>query len=310
MKTDEFPLLSFPFEEFNLPQAKALQFVQQDCNLVLALNTATGKTAVAMCFFAHELSSHNDTKCLYASPLKAISQERLTEFENVPEWRSFHKLINTSDHFVKPEDFLQARVVILTSETLDSKSRNPRLHGEWLKKTGVLVLDELHLLDDPDRGPALESGIVNFTRLNKNARLVALSATMTNAKEVATWFKSLNDKPTYVVSSDWRPVQLCFHWTGTGGRGTGRWQQEQDMLETAVRVASKHRDEKVLLFVHSKRLGRELVKELRKRRLSAEFYHSGLKKDQRATLESLFQQQHCGLNVLVTTSALAMGVNL
>jgi helicase len=308
MLTSEFKYLTFPFAEFNPPQSEAIKLVENDCNLIAALNTSTGKTAIAMAFFAHELNVKNETKCIYTSPLKAISEERIADFANVREWDDIVKVINTGDYFAKPDDFEKARLVVVTSETLDSKCRNEKLHGEWLKKTGVLVLDEMHLLDEKSRGAALENAIVNFTRINNTARLVGLSATMSNAKEIGSWLKSLNGKPTYVVSSDWRPVKIKLHWVGVDTRK--KWQGEKNMIDSAISVVYLNEKDKTLIFVHSKRIGYVLCDEIVKRGYRCYFYHAGLKKDQRNFLEREFKNTMSGLNVLVTTSALAMGVNL
>jgi len=309
MKTADFPYLSFPFDEFNKPQAQAIQFADKDCNLIVALNTSTGKTAIAMGFFGHEIATQTETKCIYASPLKAISEERLYDLDNMEEWSHVPRIINTGDHMARPEDFDSARIILLTSETLDSKSRNPKSHGTWLKKVGVLVLDEMHLLDEPVRGAALEAGLVNFTKINPNARIVGLSATMSNAKEIASWLKFLNGKPTYCVSSDWRPVKLNKIWLGVRKCGD-KWQTEQDMLDEAVRICKKNPDDKTLLFVHSKRIGKNVTDTLNKKGIKASFYHSGLKPEERNFLGDQFKNRIFDMNVLVTTSALAQGVNL
>jgi helicase len=309
MKTADFPYLNFSFEEFNKPQSKAVKFADQDCNLVVALNTSTGKTAVAMCFFGHEMATKNDTKCVYASPLKAISEERFADLNNYSEWDHIPKMINTSDYMADTDDFEKSRMIIVTSETLDSKSRNEDIHGSWLKKVGVLVIDEMHLLDEPKRGAALEAGLVNFTRINQDARIIGLSATMSNASEIASWLKSLNGKPTYCVSSNWRPVTLNKIWIGTP-KGYDRWESEHNMIDAAVDVVLKNREDKTLLFVHSKRIGNNIVDALVSRDIKAAFYHSGLTPDERKILEEQFKNRLYSLNVLVTTSALAQGVNL
>ena len=309
MKTSDFPYLSFPFEEFNKPQTQAIKFADQDCNLIAALNTSTGKTAIAMCFFGHELATKSDTKCVYASPLKAISEERLSDLDKIDEWNHIPRVINTGDYMARPEDFENARIILLTSETLDSKSRNPKIHGPWLKKVGVLVLDEMHLLDEPVRGAALEAGLVNFTKINPDARIVGLSATMSNAKEIASWLKFLNGKPTYCVSSDWRPVKLNKIWLGVRKFGD-KWQTEQDMSDEAVRICKKNLGDKTLLFVHSKRIGKNITETLNKKGVRAAFYHSGLNPEERRFLGEQFQNRLYDMNVLVATSALAQGVNL
>jgi len=309
MKTSEFAYLNFPFDEFNKPQSEAIQFADKDCNLIVALNTSTGKTAVALCFFAHEIAKQLDTKCIYASPLKAISEERFEELNRFSEWNHIPKIINTSDYMADADDFMVARMIIVTSETLDSKSRNEKIHGEWIKKAGVLVIDEMHLLDEPKRGAALEAGLINFTRINKDARIVGLSATMSNATEIASWLKSLNGKPTYCVSSNWRPVKLNKKWVGVP-KGQDKWQSEQNMMDAAIDIVLKNREDKLLLFVHSKRIGKNIVEALQSYDVKAAFYHSGLTPDERKILGEQFKNRLYSLNVLVTTSALAQGVNL
>ena len=309
MKTSDFKYLNFPFEEFNKPQSEAIQFADKDCNLIVALNTSTGKTAVALSFFAHEIATQPDTKCVYTSPLKAISEERMAQFKTIPEWDHVPKIINTGDYMAEAEDFMSSRLIIVTSETLDSKSRNEKMHGDWLKKVGVLVIDEMHLLDEPIRGAALEAGLVNFTRINKTARIVGLSATMSNSSEVAAWVKSLNGKPTYCVSSDWRPVKLNKKWVGVD-KASNRWETEESMIDAALDIVQKNLDDKILLFVHSKRIGKNITEALLKRDIRAAFYHSGLNPDQRKILGDQFKNRLSSLNVLITTSALAQGVNL
>ena len=218
-------------------------------------------------------------------------------------------MINTGDYMARPEDFSNSRIIILTSETLDSKSRNPTIHGDWLKRVGVLVIDEMHLLDEPVRGAALEAGLVNFTKINTDARIVGLSATMSNAKEIASWLKRLNKKSTYCVSSDWRPVKLRKIWLGVK-KSRDKWQTEEDMSDEAVRICKKNITDKTLLFVHSKRIGKRITETLNKKGIKAAFYHSGLNPEERRFLGEQFQNRLFDMNVLVTTSALAQGVNL
>ena len=119
----------------------------------------------------------------------------------------------------------------------------------------------------------------------------------------------MNGKPTYCVSSDWRPVKLNKIWLGVRKSGD-RWQTEQDMADEAVRICKKHNEDKTLLFVHSKRIGRNITDTLNKKGIKAGFYHSGLKPEERRFLGEQFQNRLYDMNVLVTTSALAQGVNL
>ena len=88
------------------------------------------------------------------------------------------------------------------------------------------------------------------------------------------------------------------------------WQTEEDMADEAVRICKKNPGDKTLLFVHSKRIGKKLTESLNKIGIKASFYHSGLKPEERKFLGERFQNRLYDMNVLVTTSALAQGVNL
>ena len=84
----------------------------------------------------------------------------------------------------------------------------------------TLVIDEFHLLGYKDRGDKLESALIRFVGQNSNIRIIALSATMTNIEELATWISRLNNKDTYVINSIYRPVKLEKHYiTYQGGGG-------------------------------------------------------------------------------------------
>jgi helicase len=71
-----------------------------------------------------------------------------------------------------------------------------------LNELAVIVADEVHLIGDPERGPTLEVIISRFRQLNPQAQLLALSATISNSKELAKWLGAEH------ISSDWRPVKL------------------------------------------------------------------------------------------------------
>ena len=86
-----------------------------------------------------------------------------------------------------------------TNEKADSLLRH---HSPWLSKLTVIVADEIHLINDPHRGPTLEVVLARLRQVNPSAQLLALSATIKNAEEIANW---LNAK---LVLSNWRPVIL------------------------------------------------------------------------------------------------------
>ncbi|MFX6949530.1 DEAD/DEAH box helicase, partial [Acinetobacter baumannii] len=89
----------------------------------------------------------------------------------------------------------------MTSEMMNSRSRNFKSeHNNWLQGKYTVVVDESHLLTVPGRGDHLEAGLMKFSEINRDARLVLLSATMPNVKEIARWVSdSLTDKPSYLL---------------------------------------------------------------------------------------------------------------
>ncbi|MGL1503059.1 hypothetical protein ACSTIB_23520, partial [Vibrio parahaemolyticus] len=64
----------------------------------------------------------------------------------------------------------------------------------------------------PGRGDHLENGIVKYSKMNPDGRLVFLSATMPNVDQIGGWLSSLNGKDTVVLESDYRPVPLFTHY--------------------------------------------------------------------------------------------------
>jgi helicase len=179
------------------PQSKALPFALKGKNLVLSIPTASGKSLVAYLTIVHRLLAEGG-KALYIVPLKALAREKYEDL------KIFEKLglkvgISTGDLDESNPRLSRYDIVVCTSEKADSLLR----HGiNWVDKIKVLVIDEIHLIHDPDRGPTLEVIISRFKALNPKTQIIALSATIKNALDLATW---LDGK---LIQSDWRPVPL------------------------------------------------------------------------------------------------------
>ncbi|MCX6666364.1 MAG: DEAD/DEAH box helicase [Euryarchaeota archaeon] len=185
------------------PQAEALPIALHGDHLVLSVPTACGKSLVAYLTIVIRLKALGG-KALYVVPLRALAREKydeLKEFERL----GFKVALATGD--LDDSDLYLSRydIIVCTSEKADSLLR----HGiSWLSKVRVLVVDEIHLIQDPTRGPTLEVIIARFKALNPDTQILALSATIKNAVELADWLSAK------LVSSTWRPVPLkegvCF----------------------------------------------------------------------------------------------------
>jgi helicase len=179
------------------PQEEALPYALQGKNIVLSVPTAGGKSLVAYLAIAHRLLREKG-KALYVVPLRALAREKYEDLK----W--FEQLglrvgISTGDLHDSNPRLGRYDIIVCTSEKADSLLR----HGiRWRDKIKVLVVDEIHLIHDPSRGPTLEVIVARFKALNPGTQIIALSATIANAVDLSLWLDA------QLVCSEWRPVVL------------------------------------------------------------------------------------------------------
>jgi len=184
-------------KELYPPQAEAIRKgLFSDRNMVISIPTASGKTLIAELAMIHEIKKGG--KCLYTVPLKALASEKYREFR---KWGRIgvEVAISTGDYDSKDEWLGKADIIVTTSEKADSLLRN---QASWIRDVSMLVIDEVHLIDSPRRGAVVEILVSKLRRLNPSLRILALSATIPNADEIAEWLDA------ELVRSDWRPVPL------------------------------------------------------------------------------------------------------
>ena len=177
-------------------QEKAInQGLLSDVNLLVCTPTASGKTLIAE-IAAMKSIYEGIGKAIYVSPLKALSSEKYREFkERYPDL----KISLSIGDFESTSNLDSADLILTTSEKLDSEIRHM---PEWLKSVKVVIFDEVHLLNDPGRGPTLEIIITILKNHFKGIRLIALSATIGNQEEFADWLSA------ELIQDAWRPVEL------------------------------------------------------------------------------------------------------
>ncbi|MCX6814590.1 MAG: DEAD/DEAH box helicase [Candidatus Aenigmarchaeota archaeon] len=166
-------------------------------NMVLAAPTASGKTLVAeMASLKTILLNHR--KVVYIVPLRALASEKYEEFKKKYEPLGIRVGMSIGDYDQSDPWLANYDLIIVTSEKMDSLLR----HGiSWTDSIGLVVADEIHLLDSPNRGPTLEIVLTRFMHSTK-PEILGLSATISNYEELAGWLKA---EP---VKSDYRPVKL------------------------------------------------------------------------------------------------------
>ena len=165
-------------------------------SLVAAVPTASGKTLIAE--LAMLSSVERGGKALYIVPLRALASEKKTEFER---WEDHGITVGVSTgNYDSDGEWLATRdIIVATSEKVDSLIRNG---APWIDDLTCVVSDEVHLVDDPNRGPTLEVTLAKLRKVNAGLQTVALSATVGNADVIAEWLDA------ELVESDWRPIDL------------------------------------------------------------------------------------------------------
>lgn len=166
-------------------------------NLLVCTPTASGKTLIAE-LAALKSIIEGRGKAVYIAPLKALASEKYNDFNR--KYNLIAKIalsigdIDSADSFLSDYD-----LIVTTSEKFDSLMRH---NSGWIANIATVVVDEIHLLNDQGRGPTLEILLTILKQLLKNAQIIALSATIGNAEELAEWLNA------GLVVDEWRPVKL------------------------------------------------------------------------------------------------------
>jgi len=177
-------------------QLDAIEAVDQRVNVLVSAPTGSGKTLVANYAIGRELE--RDQRTFYTTPLKALSNQKYHELSEL--FGSSRVGLLTGDTSINRT----APVVVMTTEVL----RNMLLtESDQLTTLGLVILDEVHYLQDPFRGGVWEEVLI----LTPSAvRFVALSATIGNASFLGEWFTQVRG-PTVIVVESERPIQLHNH---------------------------------------------------------------------------------------------------
>lgn len=185
--------MHFEYEfELDIFQKRAVYRVHNSQNVLVAAHTSAGKTVVAEYAIAKSVFAMK--KCIYTSPIKALSNQKFKEFKE-----KFGDVgIMTGDVVINAD----ALCLIMTTEVLQSILYRG---ADMVKDIESVIFDEAHYLADPDRGYVWEEVII---MLPDHVNLVLLSATIPNYKELACWIGRIRQKKIYIEITYMRPVPL------------------------------------------------------------------------------------------------------
>jgi ATP-dependent RNA helicase HelY len=217
-------LYDFAFDPF---QVNACAALTHGDGVLVAAPTGSGKTVVGE--YAVHLALTQHKKCFYTTPIKALSNQKYNDL--VRRYDADTVGLLTGDNSINGD----APVVVMTTEVL----RNMLYAGSpTLKGLGYVVLDEVHYLADRSRGAVWEEVIIH---LPESVRVVALSATVSNAEEFGDWLKQVRGG-TEVIVDEHRPVPLWQHmlagrWMYDLFTDDGRREVNPDLVRLAHREA-------------------------------------------------------------------------
>lgn len=191
----------FPLDPF---QKHALTAIAKDENVLVTAKTGSGKTLVGEYQIYHSLKKGK--RVFYTTPIKSLSNQKFHDLKQM-----FPSVgIMTGDIKFMP----QADVVIMTTEILRNLLFKQGTSTETVGITASLslhnldsvVFDEVHYINDPDRGKVWEECL---TLLPRDVNLVLLSATISKPEKFAGWLGDLKQKPIHLISTSYRIVPLC-----------------------------------------------------------------------------------------------------
>lgn len=287
-------------------QVLALQAgLLEEQNLLVVSATASGKTLIGeLAGIPHALEGG---KFLFLTPLVALANQKYRDFK-----KRYQKLglnvsirvgmsrIKAKEELTLPDDKVDAAdIVVGTYEGLDFLLRAGR--SSQLGDLKTVVVDEIHMLGDDERGPRLRGLIHRLKAIFPNLQVIGLSATVRNPREIAAEFGMK------LVEYPLRPVPLERHLIFT------RTEEEKNHLITQLtRNEYQNRSKKgyhgqSIIFTNSRRKTHTVADYLARRGVKAGAYHAGLSYAKKNRIEKEFGEQKLG--AVVTTAALAAGVD-
>ena len=194
-----FSKYSFSLSPF---QKYAIEAIYTGNNVLVTAHTGSGKTLPAE--FAIEYFTFNKKKVIYTAPIKALSNQKFYEFSR--KYKNISFGILTGDIKTNPE----ADVLIMTTEILLNSLYNDKSEFDMnYNDLGCVIFDEVHYINDPERGRVWEEAIM---MLPSNVQMVMLSATIDTPENFAKWIETNKpEKIVYLASTNERVVPLTHY---------------------------------------------------------------------------------------------------
>ncbi|KAI6233172.1 hypothetical protein M3Y99_00943000 [Aphelenchoides fujianensis] len=232
-------------------------------NLLICAPTGAGKTNIAMLAVLKTIRDHCDEsgrilkdafKIIYIAPMKALATEMTTNFMKRLARLGLKVRELTGDTQLTKREIAETQMLILTPEKWDVVTR--KVDDEALTQlVRLLIIDEVHLLHD-ERGPVIETIVARTLRqmevYQQTVRIVGLSATLPNYRDVATFLRVNPYKGLFFFDGRFRPIPLTQTFVGVTTPNTGQIRQNMDEACYDKVMEFVREDHQVLVFVHSR----------------------------------------------------------
>ncbi|MCR5660696.1 MAG: DEAD/DEAH box helicase, partial [bacterium] len=218
MKPNLEEMFPFQLDDFQL---EAINAVENGHNCIVCAPTGSGKTVIAE--YAVKRALLHKKRCFYTTPLKALSNQKFGDLSRT--YGEDNVGLLTGDVSVNRN----ASIVVMTTEVYRNMLYGTILGDvrSNLDHVESVVVDECHYMNDPDRGTVWEELVIYSP---KDVQLIALSATVANADEMAEWLRKVHGE-TELIQSSYRPVPLVHHYYYDG--------KLYDLLKTNGRINPK-----------------------------------------------------------------------
>ncbi|ELR10490.1 DEIH-box ATPase [Pseudogymnoascus destructans] len=330
----------------------------EDGNMLICAPTGSGKTNVGMLTILREIGKNRNPetgeinldgfKIVYIAPLKALVQEQVGNFGARLKPYGIQVSELTGDRQLTKQQIADTQIIVTTPEKWDVITRKAT-DMSYTNLVRLIIIDEIHLLHD-DRGPVLESIVSRTIRKMEQTgdpvRLVGLSATLPNYRDVASFLRVDPLKGMFHFDGSFRPCPLRQEFIGiTEKKAIKQLKTMNDITYTKVLEHVGTNRNQMIIFVHSRKETTKTARYVRDKALEEEtisqilrsdagsrealtteaesvndrdlkdllpygfgIHHAGMTRPDRTSVEDLFND---GLiQVLVCTATLAWGVNL
>ncbi|MGE5181683.1 MAG: DEAD/DEAH box helicase [Acidobacteriota bacterium] len=202
-------------------QEQAISAIFAGKSVMVTVPTGTGKTLMAKAALYRAL--HRNERAVYTTPLRALTEEKYREL--CGDFGEGYVGFATGDYKVNREAPIQVEVAeILWNRIVADKHVCP---------AELVVMDEGHYFNDPERGYVWEQSIIG---LDPRTQLVVLSATVGHPEKFCQWANVTRRVDMSLVDSRERKVPLVHDY-------------REEMLIDTVRELAHGGDVPAIVFV-------------------------------------------------------------